>query len=98
MVDPTLNCNEISFRQHALKRMIERNLPFEAIEYGLNFGEIIKEYKDDKPFESKLLYVDFQDQIIHIVVSKDVENNICYIITVYIPDILIWKEDFKTKR
>ncbi len=54
-------------------------------------------YKDDKPFESKLLFVNFKNRVVHLVVSKDMDNNICYVSTVYIPDILIREEDLKTK-
>ena len=52
-----MNCKEIILRQHALKRMIERAISFAEIEFGIVNGEEIKNYPEDKPFESQLLFV-----------------------------------------
>ncbi|HQV78791.1 MAG TPA: DUF4258 domain-containing protein [Chitinophagales bacterium] len=93
-----LICKEIIFRQHALKRMIERNISFDEIEFGVKNGENIKNYSEDKPFESQLLFVNYNGKIFHLLVSKDEMNQICYIITVYLPDTDVWKDDYKTRK
>jgi hypothetical protein len=31
-------------------------------------------------------------------VSKDEVNQICYVITVYLPDTDVWKDDYKTRK
>ena len=36
-----MNCKEIIFRQHALKRMIERDISIDEIEFGIVNGEEI---------------------------------------------------------
>ncbi len=58
-----LNCKEINFRQHALKRMIERDIFFDEIEFGIINGETIKNYPEDKSFESQLLFVNYNSKI-----------------------------------
>ncbi len=63
-------CNEIIFRQHALKRMIERNISLEAIQYGIQNGELIQKYPEDKPFESQLLFVNYNHKIFHLLIIK----------------------------
>ena len=93
-----MKCKEIIFRQHALKRMIERDISIAEIEFGIEFGVKIKEYTEDKPFESQLLLVNYNNKIFHLLVSKDESNGTCYIITVYLPDAEIWKNDFKTRK
>lgn len=91
-----MDCQQIIYREHAVKRMFERGITAEAVEAIIAHGEIIKEYPDDKPFASFLL-LDYKDgKPIHVVASKD--NGVCYIITVYQPDPTIWEDDFKTKR
>lgn len=78
--------------------MIERDISIIEIEFGIEFGVKIKEYTEDKPFESQLLLVNYNNKIFHLLVSKDELNEICYIITVYLPDAEIWKSDFKTRK
>jgi hypothetical protein len=93
-----VNCKEIIFRQHALKRMIERDISIDEIEFGIVNGEEIRNYPEDKPFESQLLLVNYNNKIFHLLVSKDEKNQICYVITVYLPDTDVWKDDYKTRK
>ena len=61
-------------------------------------GEVIQEYKDDKPFPSKLILNFIGRRPIHIVVAQNKETKECIVVTCYKPDINIWTNDFKTKR
>lgn len=91
-----MECPQIVYREHALKRMFERNITADTVEEIIADGEIIKEYSEDKPFASYLFLGYIENRPIHVVASKG--ENICYIITVYEPTPEIWNEDFKTKK
>ena len=60
-------------------------------------GEIIEQYKDDKPFESALFFYTI-DKPIYVVASLDRTEIKIYIITAYIPDNNHFLEDFKTRK
>lgn len=82
---------------HCKNRCIERGIIFDDIKNTILNGEIIKQYNDDKPFQSCLLLGESNsNRKLHVVVSTD--NEYIYIITAYYPDLLIWNDDFKTKR
>ena len=88
----------IFFSSHAVRRMFERCISREdAIEVPEN-GELIFEYKDDKPFPSCLKMSTINLRPLHLVASVDRETNIWHTITVYEPDPKIWNDDFKNRR
>jgi len=91
-----MQCPQIIYREHALKRMFERSISVDAVEAVIENGDIIKEYPDDKPFASYLFLGYFENRPFHVLVSKNGE--MCFVITVYEPDPVIWQEDFKTKK
>jgi hypothetical protein len=77
--------------------MFRRNISLEDVKFILDNGEVIREYKDDKPYPSFLL-LEFKDlRPLHLLVAKDIETGDCILITVYEPDKHIWSTDFKTK-
>lgn len=87
----------MAITEHARIRLYERNISIDDIVNGINTGEIIKQYEDDKPLPSCLvLGFSVKLQYIHIVVSCDID--FVYLITAYFPDPDIWKSDFKTRR
>ncbi len=90
-------CNGIITSLHAFKRMLERDISDTDVEDVILFGEVIKEYPDDKPYPSKLILKIVTEIPIHVVVAKD-EIGACIVVTVYIPDTDIWEADFKTKK
>jgi len=92
-----LICNNVIYKKHALERMISRNIDFDDVEKAIVFGEIIREYPEDKPFKSCLILAMIDEKALHIVVSQDNEGN-CIVITVYWPDKEIWDVDLKTKK
>ncbi len=87
----------IAITEHARVRLYERNISIDDIVNGINTGEIIKQYRDDKPLPSCLiLRFSLKLQYIHIVVSCDA--NFIYLITAYFPDSEIWENGFKKRR
>ena len=77
--------------------MAERNITVNDIVKGIETGEIIKQYEDDKPFPSCLILgFSMNHKYIHIVVSND--NEYIYLITAYYPNPEQWENNFKTKR
>lgn len=44
--------NNIAITEHARIRLHERNISIDDIENGINTGEIVKQYEDDKPLPS----------------------------------------------
>lgn len=91
------SCNGIITSLHALKRMLERSISDTDIEKVIANGEIIKEYADDKPYPSCLIFKMIGTIPVHVVMAKN-ELGECIVITVYVPDNDIWYEDFKTKK
>ena len=87
----------IAITEHARVRLYERNISIDDIVNGINTGEIIKQYRDDKPLPSCLILgFSLKLQYIHIVVSCD--TDFIYLITAYFPDPDMWENDFKTRK
>lgn len=64
---------------------------------GINTGEIVKQYLDDKPLASCLILgFSVKSKYIHIVVSCD--TNYIYLITAYFPDPDMWESDLKKRK
>lgn len=63
--------NEIITSLHAFKRMLQRNISDTDVENVILFGEVIKEYPDDKPYPSKLIFKMINKTPIHIVTAKN---------------------------
>ncbi len=95
---PTVDCKSVITSLHALKRMISRSISSDEIKEVLNKGEIIKEYPDDMPYPSMLIYKEVNAKQIHIVTGRNSATGECVIITVYIADEEIWEQDYKTKK
>lgn len=85
----------INYSLHAAKRMLERGITTDCIESIVHAGRVIETYPDDKPFASQLLLGYCDGLPIHMVLVKNLD--ICTIITTYIPDALMWNEDFTKK-
>lgn len=82
---------------HVIKRCKERNIDSESIINVIMYGEIIKQYEDDKPFLSCLLLgMSINDRYLHVVVASDNIN--LHIITAYYPNTDEWEPDFKTRK
>ena len=77
--------------------MLERGISDTDVEAVITGGETIKEYPEDKPYPSILLFKMIGIVPVHVVMSKN-EMGACIVITVYVPDTDIWEADFKTKK
>lgn len=88
---------KIALTKHARERLAERAITIDDIVNGIDTGEVIKQYEDDKPLPSCLILgISVNNKYIHIVVSNDEEY--IYIITAYYPDPQLWSDDFKTRK
>nr|DAV74858.1 MAG TPA: protein of unknown function (DUF4258) [Caudoviricetes sp.] len=89
--------NKIVLTRHAKERLIERNITITDIINGIETGEVIKQYEDDKPLPSCLILgFSVNNKYIHIVVSHDCDY--IYLITAYYPNTDQWESDFKTRK
>ena len=87
----------LTFRNHALKRMFERNIEIEDVKRVIKTGEIIADYPEDQPYPSYLILGWKNSQPLHIVYANN-ENGDVIIITAYYPDPFIWNDDFTRKK
>ncbi len=87
----------IAITEHARIRLYERKISIDDIVNGINTGEIIKQYPDDKPLPSCLILgLSVKSEYIHIVASCDID--FIYLITAYFPNPSVWETDFKTRK
>lgn len=93
-----MDCREIEFSGHSLRRMFERSIAAEAVTSIVASGETITEYPEDTPYPSKLLLGSWRGRRLHVVVAFDEGSGKCVIVTVYEPDFRRWAEEFKTRR
>jgi len=90
--------NKISFKKHALIRIVERNISIEEIEGVLKDCKIIEEYPEDKPQKSYLVlgFTTFSRPL-HIVVAIDENMDYLLIITAYQPNKNKWDKSFSRR-
>ena len=89
--------HRIKWTSHCVKQMIERDISRSDVLHCINHGEIIEDYPNDYPFPSSLLFGQSENKrAIHVVVGSDGEK--IYIITAYIPNIIKFETDLKTRR
>ncbi|MCL2002922.1 MAG: DUF4258 domain-containing protein [Oscillospiraceae bacterium] len=89
--------SSIVLTKHAATRMRERGITIENIKNAVRIGEIIQQYKEDKPFPSCLMLGETeQNKKIHIVAS--VNGGYMYVITAYYPNEKDWGVDMKHRK
>lgn len=82
---------------HVIKRCKERNIDSGSIINVIMYGEVIKQYEDDKPFPSCLLLgMSLNNRYLHVVIASDSIN--LHVITAYYPNADEWESDFKTRK
>lgn len=86
------------YRQHAIKRMFERNIREDDIRTALTNGKVIESYPDDTPYPSALLLGYAGARPLHIVCADNAAEGERIIITVYQPDPAFWQADWVTRR
>lgn len=88
---------QIIWKDHAAKRMKQRNIKTQDIEICIATGEIIEFYDADYPASSCLvLGLSANGQHLHVVCS--IYQDIVCIITSYFPNLDEWESDYKTRR
>jgi len=93
-----MECREVIFTGHALRRMFERGINVDDVLAVVASGETIADYPTDIPYPSCLLLGFVKSHPIHVVVARDTVKMTCHIITAYPPDPSQWQADFKTRR
>ncbi len=90
-----INIGEYLFSDHAVKRMIKRDIDRTEIEDAVLSGEIIEQYPDDKYSPSCLIYGRSKaGRHLHVQLSLP---PIVVVITVYDPDATEWI-DYRVRR
>jgi hypothetical protein len=90
---------EIVYRLHASKRMFEREINDDDVEFLLKNGEIIERYDDDYPLPSLLLNgFSKNKRPLHLVVAVNRDEKRLIIVTVYEPDPLKWLDNFSRRK
>lgn len=96
-IEPLCNDDSIILTNHALVKMKERGIEYNAIETAILSGEVIAQYEDDKPYPSCLIFgYTAYNEPLHVVAS--VNENVLWIITAYFPSMNIWEDDYKTRK
>ena len=93
-----MECENLIFSGHAVQRMFYRRITKDEIQSVIVYGEIIEEYPNDEPFPCYLLFDYVKGKPVHVVLSKDEKTGTCYVVTAYIPDLQVWRDDFKARR
>ena len=93
-----MQCEKIIFSGHAITRMFERAMTKQDVVSVIYGGEVIFEYPEDQPHPSKLLLGLVDKEASHVVVSRDIKNKFCYVVTAYKPSKSLWSDDYKTRR
>jgi len=89
---------QVTWRLHALQRMLERNISRADVARAIENGEIIETYPDGKPFPAGLCLGFSAERPIHVVLAWDAEAQAVYVVTVYEPDLDHFGPDFKSRR
>lgn len=93
-----MDCKTLKYSEHAVVQMFRRNITTFEVKQVIESGQIIKMYPGDRPYPSCLILGKLNGKIIHVVIALNSTNHECVIITAYIPDPEVWKNDFKTKK
>ena len=86
------------YTNHAVKQMFQRGISVDEVEYIIRNGETIKNYAEDKPYPSRLLFAFKNNRPLHVVCSYNEEEDLIIIVTIYEPTTEFWEADFKTRK
>jgi hypothetical protein len=93
-----MECSAVRFTRHAFERLFERAIPPDAVLRIVEEGEAIASYPEDLPFPSVLILGFEGGRPLHVVVARDPQSGVCFVVTVYSPDPDLWSDDFRTRR
>ena len=91
--------DRIAFKKHSAIRMREREIYVDEVKEVLMRGEIIEEYWEDRPLPRCLVFgLTEKQKPIHLVIAIDTDDQIIWVITVYIPAQEVWEAGFKKRK
>ncbi|HYW76857.1 MAG TPA: DUF4258 domain-containing protein [Gammaproteobacteria bacterium] len=93
-----MDCAEVVFSGHAIRRMFERALGRDAILETVHTGEVIAEYPDDTPYPSYLLLGFVSGEPVHVVAAREAATPRWFVVPAYRPDPAEWSDDFRSRR
>ncbi len=94
-----MEAGKILITDHADEEAEADGLTFDEVYFSVFHGEVIREYPEDKPYPSCLVYGStFGGDPVHSVWAYNEESGFAVIITVYRPDPARWRLDWKTRR
>jgi len=88
---------KVIIKDHAILRMLERDISEEEVLEVLHYGEVLENYDDDFPYPSCLMFKMLEQKPLHIVVAHNKNEEQKIIVTVYIPDSANFADDYKTR-
>lgn len=88
----------VEWLRHALVRMAERDIQTDEVVDAILQGKLIEEYPTTRPYPSGLVLGFVHNSPIHVVVAHNAHARLASVITVYVPDIIHFEADFKTRR
>ncbi len=88
----------LEYSGHAIRRMFERNISESDVRAVVTDGQVIIEYKDDKPFPSFVMLGKSSNRPLHVVAGYDAVTGLLRIITVYVPDDFLWDDNFSARK
>ena len=98
IVFSAIKTGAIEWHRHALERMMERGITRRQVMDVILNGAVIEDYPDDYPYPSILIYGKPAGIPLHVVAAFDKDSNMLYIITSYVPDMIHFMDDYKTRR
>jgi hypothetical protein len=89
--------DSIRWTDHAVKRLIQRDITRPEVKFVLSNGEIIEQYPDDYPYPSCLvLGITNERRYLHIVCG--IGGGELWIVSAYCPDTDKWEDDLRTRK
>ena len=85
------------YTRHMLEKADERDIDLDIVEQTIEYGEMIADYPNDKPYPSCLYLFLIDSKPLHVCFAP-VNEKVCKVITAYKPNLTIFEDDFKTRR
>jgi len=93
-----LSARRVEWHEHAVRRMIRRQITREDVLRVLLAADAIEEYAQDQPFPSCLFLGDTDVGAVHVVAAFDDESGVIHVVTAYRPDEAHFVEGFRRRR
>jgi hypothetical protein len=89
---------KLVFRAHAIRRMFQGGITADAVRQVIMSGSTIEARPDDRPLPSRLVLGWIDGRPVDIVVADDVASATVVVVTVYEPDLTLWRAGFRRRR